>query len=178
METKLFTPTIIDVEASGFGRGSYPIEVGFITSSNQVGCTLIKPEDSWSSWSTDAEKVHGIDRRILFEKGKPIVEVALWLNENLQGETIYSDAWMNDMCWLGRLFDEAEVAQAFKLESLLSLLTEHEREHWAETYQLILLETKLIRHRASTDAKLIQETFLRIKQIASISNNKNKKHSS
>tara|TARA_R110001592_G_C13159388_1_gene748791 strand:- start:1221 stop:1739 length:519 start_codon:yes stop_codon:yes gene_type:complete len=172
----LFTPTIIDIEASGFGRGSYPIEVGFITSKQQLACTLIKPVENWSSWNVDAEKVHGIDRSILFIRGKPIVEVAHWLNMNLQGETIYSDAWMNDMCWLGRLFDEAEVVQTFKLESLLSLLTEDEREQWAENYQQVLSETKLIRHRASTDAKLIQETYLRIKQTALI--NKNKKHSS
>ena len=99
----MFIPTIIDIEASGFGKGSYPIEVGFITYDQQVGCTLIKPDENWSSWNTDAEKVHGIDRTILLEKGKPIVEVALWLNENLHGETLYSDAWLNDMCWLGRL---------------------------------------------------------------------------
>ena len=30
------------------------------------------------------------------------------------------------------------VSQAFKLESLLSLLTEDEREKWAEIYQLVL----------------------------------------
>ena len=63
----MFIPTIIDIEASGFGRGSYPIEVGFITAQQQVGCTLIKPEKYWSSWSSDAEKIHGIDRKILLE---------------------------------------------------------------------------------------------------------------
>ncbi len=166
----MFTPIIIDIEASGFGRGSYPIEVGYINAQKQVGCKLIKPESTWSSWNFDAEKVHGIERTILLEKGKPIVEVALWLNDHLQGEIIYSDAWLNDMCWLGRLFDEAEVTQKFKLESLLSLLTDDEKERWAEVYQLVLSETKLIRHRASSDAKLIQETYIRIKQLALINN--------
>lgn len=168
----MFTPIIIDIEASGFGKGSYPIEVGFITSTQQVGCTLIKPLESWTSWNIEAEKVHGIARSVLIKRGKPIVEVALWLNESFHGETIYSDAWLNDMCWLGRLFDEADVLQSFKLESLLSLLTEDEREKWAENYQEVLSETKLIRHRASTDAKLIQETYLRVKQSAVINNNK------
>ncbi len=159
----MFIPTIIDIEASGFGKGTYPIEVGFITPNKELGCTLIKPEKHWTCWNPDAEKVHGIDRDILVEKGKPITEVALWLNKNLHGQIVYSDAWMNDMCWLGRLFDEAEVVQSFKLESLLSILSEDERESWAEVFQLILAETKLIRHRASTDAKLIQETYLRLK---------------
>ena len=74
-----------------------------------------------------------------------------------------------------RLFEEAEVTQAVKLESLLSLLTEDEREQWAEMYQLVLSETKLIRHRASTDAKLIQETYIKLKQSAMV---KNQNHSS
>ncbi len=44
-------PTIIDIEASGFGRGSYPIEVGFITADGKTGCSLIKPEAQWKSWN-------------------------------------------------------------------------------------------------------------------------------
>ncbi|MFV1872448.1 MAG: hypothetical protein ACMZ64_03840 [Oleiphilus sp.] len=160
----MFTPIIIDVEASGFGKGSYPIEIGFITSEQVLGCSLIKPEDSWTNWDTSAEQVHGISRTLLAQKGKSIQEIAHWLNGLFHGETIYSDAWMNDMCWLGRLFEDAEVLQRFKLESLLSLLTEFEREAWAAEYQSVLAETKIIRHRASNDAKLIQMTYKRIKQ--------------
>ena len=63
------------------------------------------------------------------------------------------------------------VSQAFKLESLLSLLTEDEREKWAEIYQLVLSETKLIRHRASIDAKLIQQTYIKLKNLALINKN-------
>jgi hypothetical protein len=161
----MFTPTIIDIEASGFGKGSYPIEVGFITADKQVKCSLIKPESGWVNWCPEAEKIHGIDRSILIKKGKPIREIASWLNTCLDGQTVYSDAWLNDMCWLGRLYEEAELSQSFRLESILSLLNEAERELWSEIYQCVLTDTKLIRHRASTDAKLIQETYLRIKQI-------------
>lgn len=169
----MFTPTILDIEASGFGKGSYPIEVGFITSDKQLQCTLIKPEAGWTGWCVEAEKIHGIKRSILVEKGKPIRDVASWLNTCLDGQTVYSDAWLNDMCWLGRLYEEAELCQSFRLESLLSLISEEEREIWAEVYQSVLAETKLIRHRASTDARLIQETYLKIKNTVPILQGRN-----
>lgn len=51
----MFIPTIIDIEVSGFGEGSYPVEVGFITYDQQVACTLIKPDENWSSYNSDAE---------------------------------------------------------------------------------------------------------------------------
>jgi hypothetical protein len=41
-------PTIIDIEASGLGKGSYPIEVGFISGKGETGCTLIKPLAHWT----------------------------------------------------------------------------------------------------------------------------------
>lgn len=160
----VFIPTIIDIEASGFGKGSYPIEVGFITADKKLHCCLIKPVEHWTVWCKQAEEVHGLNRDLVLHKGKPIKQVAQWLNTLLCGQTVYTDAWMNDMCWLGRLYEEAEIVQHFKLESLLVQMTEYEREIWAEVYQAVLTETKLIRHRASTDARLIQETFIRIKK--------------
>jgi hypothetical protein len=118
---------VIDIEASGFGRGSYQIEVGFVTANQSLGCCLIKPIDSWLHWSEEAEKIHGIQRSLLTEKGKSLSWVAHWLNTNLHGFTVYSDAWANDMSWVGKLFDEAEVIQAFKIESILNLLNEQEQ---------------------------------------------------
>jgi hypothetical protein len=35
-------PNIIDIEASGFGVDSYPIEVGIVLSTGQKYCALIK----------------------------------------------------------------------------------------------------------------------------------------
>ena len=161
----MFIPTIIDLEASGFGKGSYPIEVGFITANQDISCSLIKPAESWTSWNIEAEKVHGIKRELLNTKGISIYEIATWLNETFKGDVIYTDAWMNDMCWLGRLYDEAEISQTFKLESILKLLSDEERECWSQTHEIIINESNLKRHRASTDAKIIQETYLRLKSI-------------
>ena len=157
-------PYVIDIEASGFGRGSYPIEVGFVTDNQALGCCLIQPIDSWLHWSEEAERLHGIQRSLLKEKGKSLTWVAQWLNTNLNGITAYSDAWANDMSWLGKLFDEAEVVQAFKIESILDLLNEEEKEQWTPLYRQVLSETNTQRHRASSDAVNIQQTYLRLKK--------------
>ena len=64
-------PVIIDIEASGFGRGSYPIEIGYYTPEGSSYCTLICPEADWVHWDASAESVHGIQRELLLRKGKP-----------------------------------------------------------------------------------------------------------
>ncbi len=153
-------PIIIDVEASGFGRGSYPIEVGFVMPDGSTQCCLIKPELSWTHWDESSEALHGISRGVLAEHGKPIEEVALWLNEHLRGLTVYSDAWGNDLSWLGALFEYAEVPQLFHLEALNTLLSEHQMDIWAETRNSVVSILNVKRHRASNDAKIIQQTYL------------------
>ena len=157
------TPCIIDIEASGFGKGSYPVEVGFVTENHMLGCCLIKPIDSWVHWNQEAENVHGIERSLLVKSGKTLTWVAKWLNQNLHGITVYSDAWANDMSWLGKLFDEAEIVQAFKIDSILNLLTEQEKEQWTPLYHQIIAENNAERHRASADALNIQKTYHRLK---------------
>jgi len=159
-------PTIIDIEASGLGRGTYPIEIGFITEVKKIGCTLIKPIPQWTTWHLEAEALHGISRELLTEKGKDIIWVAKWLNQHFQDRTVYSDGWGNDMCWLGSLFNEAEIVQTFKIESLLTLLTEQEKERWSDVHDQIIAHASLTRHRASSDAKMIQQTYIQIKQKA------------
>ena len=56
------TPIIIDVEASGFGNGSYPIEVGVALDDDTKFCSLIHPAPEWDHWDDEAEKVHRIAR--------------------------------------------------------------------------------------------------------------------
>ena len=35
-------PAVLDIEASGFGVGSYPIEVGFVLPDGQSYCSLLR----------------------------------------------------------------------------------------------------------------------------------------
>lgn len=61
-------PTVVDVEASGFGRASYPIEVGFVLPNGHSFCSLIYPEPEWTHWDPQAETIHHISRELLLKK--------------------------------------------------------------------------------------------------------------
>ncbi len=153
-------PVVLDIEASGFGRGSYPIEVGFVLPDGAVHCTLIRPQVHWTHWSEKAAELHKITRQNLLEIGKPCRQVAQWLNQNLRDHIVYSDAWSHDLSWLGKLFEEAEIPQMFRLESLTTILSDDQMKRWSDTRQQVLDKLQLERHRASTDARVIQLTYL------------------
>lgn len=152
-------PFIIDLEASGFGRGSYPIEVGFARPDGSIAARLIRPEPEWTHWSSEAEQVHGITRDQLQTEGYPVSEVAHWLNEELQGETVYSDSWGFDSSWLALLFHEAGCLQRFRIDTLNKLLSEQQLANWGRIKQQVLDELKLMRHRAADDAYMLQRTY-------------------
>lgn len=154
-------PVIIDVEASGFGIGSYPIEIGVVLSDRTTHCYLIKPEPEWVHWDNKAESLHGISREVLMKKGRPADEVAESLNRILVGQTVYSDAWSYDASWVGKLYDHAELLQAFKIESLRKILSQQQLQLWEHTRAKVTKELNLQRHRASSDAMLIQTVFER-----------------
>lgn len=158
----LSAPCIIDVEASGFGAGSYPIEVGAALPDGRAYCSLINPEPDWRHWEPTAESVHGITRDTLAAHGKPAHVVAADLNRCLKGTTVYTDAWYHDYQWLARLFDAAEMPQLFKLQDLRQLLTEPALAIWDDTKTQVMLSMALARHRASNDAKVLQQTLIKV----------------
>jgi len=155
-------PPIIDVEASGFGRGSFPIEIGFALEDRKVKSYLIQPAESWTHWSDEAQAIHGISREQLATDGLSVRDVAVLLNEHLFGKTLYSDAWSFDSSWIGRLFEEAELVQRFRIETINKLLTMEEMERWQDTKTNLWDELSVDRHRAANDVKVLQETFRRV----------------
>ena len=152
-------PFIIDVEASGFGSASYPIEIGVVLNDGRSFCTLILPAPEWTHWDKEAEKVHQVSRDILKTYGKPIDEVADQLNELLAGMTLYSDGWVVDKPWLTTLFHTAGKPMKFSVSPLEMILSEKQMAAWHETKVKVINEMNLKRHRASNDAWIIQETF-------------------
>lgn len=152
-------PYIIDIEASGFGEDSYPIEVGAVLDNDRKYCTLIQPQSDWVHWDEGAEDVHGISRGQLFDFGKPAREVADNLNQLLSGMTLFSDGWVVDKPWLSKLFYAAGKTMEFNISPLEMILSESQMEHWHETKTRILEESNLDRHRATNDAWVIQETY-------------------
>ncbi|NOZ52218.1 MAG: hypothetical protein GXP08_03580 [Gammaproteobacteria bacterium] len=153
-------PIIIDIEASGFGKGSYPIEVGVVNEVQKTYCSLVRPAPGWTHWSDEAQAIHGISKETLNKHGKDVADIAIQLNDMLAGNIVYSDAWGNDQSWLSYLFYTANLAQRFKLESIVSLLSEQHMAKWHRTKRDVMSRLGEQRHRASNDAKIIQVTYL------------------
>lgn len=149
-------PAVLDLEASGFGRASYPIEVGFALPDGRLGCTLIRPEPAWNHWDPAAERLHGIRRETAVHAGRSATDVARWLNGHLAGQIVYCDGWAHDYPWLGMLFDAAGQQPAFRLEHLQRLLDEERLARWDETICEVRRDLGGARHRASTDARVLQ----------------------
>ncbi|NDY71371.1 hypothetical protein DO021_02690 [Desulfobacter hydrogenophilus] len=156
-----FRPFIVDVESSGLGCESYPIEIGLALEGENRYCSLILPADRWTHWDTAAQDTHHISREVLIKYGKPLNYVAKGLNRVLKGLTVYSDGWVTDKLWVTRLFSEAGIRQAFTISPLECILTEPQMEIWHTTKDSIIASMALTRHRACSDAFIIQETFYR-----------------
>lgn len=99
----------LDLEASGFGAESYPIEVGVVSvSTRQAQSWLLKPPEVWLKhgyWSVDSEKVHGLSQKILEAEGQDLEKVAAALIRVCSGRLVLSDARKYDCAWLQRLWD-------------------------------------------------------------------------
>ena len=156
-----FDPFIIDIEASGFGAESYPIEIGIALEEGSKYCTLIMPAPEWTHWDNEAEKVHRVPRDILETYGRPMDEVVAELNELLEGKTVYTDGWVVDKPWLITLFHTAGVDMKFTVSSLEMILSDSQMKQWHETKDKVADDLNLKRHRASYDAMIIQETYRR-----------------
>lgn len=159
-------PFIIDIEASGFGPHSYPIEVGLALELGTKFCSLITPAKDWTHWDAAAEKVRRVPRDILETHGKPATQVALSLNALLGYSTVYSDGWVVDKPWLIELFSQTGVSQQFAISPLEMILSEHQMGIWRDVKEQVTSELALTRHRASFDALIIQETYLRTRNVS------------
>lgn len=117
-------PCFLDIEATGFGPESYPIEVAWSLPSGEIQRYLISPETvpGWKEWSPDAERVHGIDRDRLLRNGWPPDYVADRLETDLAGHTVLSDAPDYDSTWLARLFAAVGRPMRFTFEHIDEVL--------------------------------------------------------
>lgn len=161
-----FVPAIIDIEASGFGCDSYPIEVGVIDSMGNKYCRLIQPELNWTHWTNEAESLHGIRRELLFSNGLDVTEISTQLNKILAGTTVYCDGWVVDYPWLIKLFAAARQQMQFTCSPLESILNEQQMSIWHEQKTILCEKSGCKRHRASSDAELIQQVYVHTRAIS------------
>jgi hypothetical protein len=159
-------PAFLDIEASGFGRDSYPIEIGFVLPDGHAWCTLVRPEPEWVHWDDGAQALHGISRDTAERHGRPAIDVARELNRRLHGLVVYCDGWAHDYAWLARLYEAAGRAPSFRLEHLRRLLDEDTAARWQAARRSVLAQRPDPRHRASSDARVLQQTWLSLQAPA------------
>jgi hypothetical protein len=155
-------PCVLDIEASGFGRGSYPIEIGFVLPDGTAYCTLVVPDEAWTHWDGAAERIHGISRSVLQRHGRSVLEVADELNHRLDGRTVYCDNWAHDYTWLARLFESAGISPTFRLRHLRELMSENAAAHFDDARESVARNLHLRRHRASSDARVLQLSLAKV----------------
>ena len=142
---------ILDIEASGLKRESYPIEIAWQHRYDETlyDSFLIRPIPEWHYWDYYAEeKIHKISRQTLHEQGISIQDACLRLNAALKGECVYTDCPTYDRMWLIRLFKDAQIEKEFRIDDVRMLVTpkqEKKLEH--------RLEKIPVKHRALSDVR-------------------------
>jgi hypothetical protein len=150
----------VDVEASGLGAKSWPVEVGWAFACGKARSFLIRPDPGWDpqAWDPRAENLHGISRALLLEKGAAVGEVCEAVNDALGGSDVYSDAPDWDGFWLSRLFTTAQVKPAFLLRDFGRLF----RDLAGEAQDTMIARAERIAprlHRAGADARHLQALY-------------------
>jgi hypothetical protein len=150
----------IDLEASGLGPASWPIEVGWCFDGGAPETMLIRPDGEWphEAWDDQAARLHGLAYDGLEASGLPVGEVCAHLNLTLEGAAVYSDAPDWDGFWLYRLYAAAGVRQRFSLCDFGDLLTGLP----PQAVEAAVAEAKISsphRHRAREDVLHMKKIF-------------------
>lgn len=153
---------MLDVEASGLGHSSYPVEVAYASSTGEHADFLIKPTTEWlekGEWDNNAERLHGLSQQQLLEQGDNIVNVAQQLNKYLCGKLVLCNDLTFDGFWLSQLFKAANISVAFHLTDLSALF-----DYWGEQKAHLFKEEygktlNTNEHRALPDAKRFVKAY-------------------
>ena len=142
----------IDLEASGLGAASWPIEVGWCFPDSTPETYLIRPAEDWApeAWDDNAEALHGVSREVLESEGALVADVCRRLNGALGEAEVFSDAPDWDAFWLYRLFTAGGEKQQFPLRSFSDLFHDKPQD---EIFAIIEQATATAphRHRAHDD---------------------------
>lgn len=144
---------ILDVEASGLGDDSYPIEVAWQHRLNPslFDSFLIKPAPPWQHWDAYAEEqIHHISRDMLASDGIAVVEAATRLNASLRGQTVYTDAPSYDRRWIATLFRTAAMEQFFEIQDVRFFVPPDKESAYRRRFKMTP-----VRHRALDDVRQI-----------------------
>lgn len=151
---------IIDIEASGLGFDSYPIDIAVLIGSKSKSW-LIKPEPMWNHWDVTAENLHGITREQLDEEGLVAIEVLNKLIEFVDESNgvLYSDAAYWDADWIDTLFFALKQKRYFHIESIYELLDQQQSIVFDKNKMMLSKSGKYRHHRAEEDVNMILEAY-------------------
>lgn len=145
----------VDLEASGLGAESYPIEIAWkCPESGETDSFLINPDSvqGWSYWDDFAEELHGLDRQQLVAQGLSAKDACERLNARLSGRRLISDALEFDSFWVRRLFEAVGEKARFEVVGLDALLSAEQLIQYR-----FVARSQFRRHRAMQDVEdLIQ----------------------
>lgn len=151
---------IVDVEASGLGPDSYPIEIAAYDGFGLSYSVLINPEtaEDWDHWDSIAEEeVHGISREYLSEHGDDAFLTVIRMNKVLEGQVLYSDAIDSDGFWIRRLFDQVlDRPMTFEIRSIYELFKPEFLEDVRDNIKMLQGD---VAHRAMEDCMSIYEAL-------------------
>jgi hypothetical protein len=149
--------TVLHFESAGSGAAEYPVEVGIALADRRTLCCLIRPYETWSSWSSAKEAVHGITLALLHTNGREPRQVAEWMNAELHGQSVYCDDWDRTASLLHTLYKAADAGPpSFHLTSIDELLGPIPVEAWREETLDVKQSGGMRRHRASYEARVRQ----------------------
>jgi len=175
-------PIFLDIEASSLDSKSYPIEIAWSDHYGNIESYLINPYHvvSWLDWDMHAQKIHGINRKLLREEGTEPRLVCDYMSKSIKdGTTIYADGGVFDQNWINVLFAEGtELGVAtFIVEHsdsvMLPLLTKIEsdsRKRW-QLYEELKVEARRMvngQHRAKVDVEYLVELYKMCISISSL----------
>lgn len=159
-ESRPAPKAFIDLEASGLGSRSWPVEVGWAIGEGEPVAMLIKPDKTWTddAWDPAAQALHGLDRAALERDGVCVQEACAALNAAFQDAEVYSDAPDWDGFWLFRLYSAAGMRQSFSLHDYGTLMR---RLAGGREEELFHRASRLAprRHRAADDARHLQTLY-------------------
>jgi hypothetical protein len=152
----------IDLEASGLGSASFPVEIGWAIvredGSIDSASFMIRPPAKWTmyenAWSPASEQLTGITRETLEKHGLAPIEVMTRFLEAVGDRELFSDAPDFDAHWFGMLAEAAGISLGSRtIRDAKTLMDKMDAE------QGLTEKLPPARHRAETDARRLAFAF-------------------
>ena len=121
----MILPQFIDLSASSPDEQGYPTEIAWSLPDGSIKCVQILPDDDWSPWDNhDADT----DVQHLMDHGVSCMDIVRELNDDLNGQTVYSDGLDFDSELLEKLYESCGEEPAFELTTISELFPDTDND--------------------------------------------------